>query len=304
MKLVIVGLGNQGKKRQVLIEEQVVATVDPFAPDANYRAVEDVPLDAFEAAFVCTPEDTKLRLLQYLLSNGKHVLVEKPLLAKDATSLQKLAEIARDQGVVCYTGYNHRFEPHIVRLKTLLDEETLGTIYRARFFYGNGTARDVRNSAWRDQGMGVLSDLGSHLLDWVMYLFGMPDGQFEMWSCHCFENRAYDHAVFGFKGRPNLELETSLISWRNTVTVDVFGELGSAHIEGLCKWGPSTLTVRKRVFPSGRPEEDVETVECADPTWELEHTYFEQLCKNGRETLDRDLWINAALNNLAGFESR
>ena len=32
-------------------------------------------------------------------------------------------------------------------------------------FYGNGTARLVRDSAWRDQGAGVLPDLGSHLLD-------------------------------------------------------------------------------------------------------------------------------------------
>ena len=302
MNLVIVGLGGQGNKRKVLIEDQVVATVDPFAPDADYRSVEDVSLDAFDAAFVCTPDDNKLDLLRYLLSNGKHVLVEKPLLAEDDTVLGELAELAQHQGVVCYTGYNHRFEPHVVRLKKLLTASTLGTIYRARFFYGNGTARDVRNSAWRDQGMGVLSDLGSHLLDWVMFLFGKPERPFEMWNAQRFENQSYDHVIFGCTGKPNLELEASLISWRNTVTVDVYGELGSAHIDGLCKWGPSTLTVRKRIFPSGRPEEDVKTVECADPTWELEHAYFEQLCNKGCQTMDRDLWINGVLKDLAGSE--
>ena len=41
-------------------------------------------------------------------------------------------------------------------------------------FYGNGTARLVRDSDWRDQGSGVLHDLGSHLLDTVAYWFGQP----------------------------------------------------------------------------------------------------------------------------------
>ena len=38
-------------------------------------------------------------------------------------------------------------------------------------FYGNGTARLVRNSYWRDQGNGVLSDLGSHLVDTSKFFF-------------------------------------------------------------------------------------------------------------------------------------
>jgi hypothetical protein len=94
---------------------------------------------------------------------------------------------------------------------------------------------------------------------------------------------------------PVLEMEVSLVSWRNTFTVDVIGELGSAHINGLCKWGPSTLTVRKRVLPSGRPEEDVTTVSGPDPTWELEYRFFKQLCRTGGTRLEDDIWINAAL---------
>ena len=39
-------------------------------------------------------------------------------------------------------------------------------------FYGNGTARLVRESAWRDAGAGVLPDLGSHLLDTARFWFG------------------------------------------------------------------------------------------------------------------------------------
>src|SRR5262249_14495758 len=147
-----------------------VATVDPVAPDANYRALEDVPLDTYEAALVCTPDHAKHAALAYLLSHGKHVLVEKPLLAAGAATLQELANLASRSNVACYTAYNHRFEPHVRRLKELLDAGTLGEIYLARFFYGNGTAREVQRSSWRDQGAGVLTDLGSHLLDLTLFL--------------------------------------------------------------------------------------------------------------------------------------
>ena len=47
----------------------------------------------------------------------------------------------------------------------------LGKVYHCRMFYGNGTARLVRDSAWRDKGAGVLPDLGSHLLDTINFWF-------------------------------------------------------------------------------------------------------------------------------------
>ena len=236
MRCIIVGVGVQGRKRRAVAGADVVATVDPVAPDANYRTLGDVPLDKYEAALVCTPDHAKHAALAYLLSHGKHVLVEKPLLADDAAPLQELADLAGRSKVACYTAYNHRFEPHVRRLKELLDAGTLGEIYLARFFYGNGTARDVQRSPWRDQGTGVLTDLGSHLLDLTLFLFGPPNGPFVSWGAYRFENRAYDHCAFGVAGKPALEYQVSLLSWRNTFSIDVVGETGSAHVHGLCKW--------------------------------------------------------------------
>ena len=298
MKTIIIGLGGQGRKRLAVAGTEVVATVDPAVPDARYKTVDEVPLDSFEVALVCTPDQAKLEIVQFLLSRGKHVLVEKPLVARDDQPLRQLGALAQARGVVCYTAYNHRFEPHVAPLKRLLERRELGSLYLAKLCYGNGTALDVKRSPWRDQGLGVLSDLGSHLLDPDLFLFGQPEGGFELWSGNRFENRAFDYALFGAAGHPALVLEASLISWRNTFTLDVFGEQGSAHLQGLCKWGPSTLTVRRRVFPSGKPKDEVFTVEGPDPTWELEYRQFKELCRTGGNTLDRDLWINGVLNAL------
>ncbi len=299
MRVVIVGLGVQGKKRQRIAGADVVATVDPVVNVADFTKIEEVPLKTYDAACVCTPDDTKIQLVEYLLNCGKHVLVEKPLLAVHDDVLVRLDEAHRRMGSACYTAYNHRFEPHLVRLKEFIDAQDIGDVYLVRGFYGNGTARDVKGSPWRDRGLGVVADLGSHLLDLALFCFGRPPGLPEVWSANRFENAAFDHVTFGFSGRPVMELEATLLSWRNSFRWDVYGETGSAHVDCLCKWGPSTLTVRKRVYPSGRPQEDTQSLSQADPTWEAEYQYFKQLCRSGGTNLENDRWINLMLQHIA-----
>jgi scyllo-inositol 2-dehydrogenase (NADP+) len=298
MRVIVVGLGVQGNKRRAVAGKDVVATVDPVHPEANYKSLADVPLSAYDAALVCTPDDAKIELLTYLLSNDKHLLVEKPLLAPDNAALEALAKISYSKGAVCYTAYNHRFEPHFVRMKQTIESGQLGNIYCVRMFYGNGTARLVHNSPWRDQGAGVLPDLGSHLLDTALFWFGKPAVPFEIYSCNRFENRSFDHFSFGANGSPVLQLEMTLLNWRNHFYADVLAEKGSAHIQSLCKWGPSTFTRRDRKLPSGRPDEEAVTLVQPDPTWELEYRHFQRLCAGGESNISNDMWINSVLNDL------
>jgi predicted dehydrogenase len=228
------------------------------------------------------------------------VLVEKPLAAEREDDILELEARARRAGVVCYTAYNHRFEPHYVRMRDLIASNDLGRIYSCRMFYGNGTARLVRDSAWRDQGAGVLPDLGSHLLDTCRFWFGDIDEDFRVISARSFENRAPDHVVVaGAAGALRIELEMTLLMWRNDFSCDILAENGTAHIRSLCKWGPSTFTHRRRVLPSGRPPETSVTLVQDDPTWALEYAHFKELCHKGTPTsLANDLWLNRALRRL------
>lgn len=302
MRVVVAGLGIQGRKRQAVAGADVVATVDPVAAGAAYAKIDDVPLGAYDAALVCTPDAAKIPLLTYLVEHGKHVLVEKPLLADDEGALRELERLVRARGVVCYTAYNHRFEPHLVSMKQLLDEGTLGQVYQVSMFYGNGTARDVRNSPWRDKALGVIPDLASHMLDLCLFYFGPVLGEAQPWSCARFENAAFDYFALGFPGgRPRVMLEGTLLSWRNTFSLDVFAENGTAHVFGLCKWGPSSFVVRRRVLPSGKPPEEVRTLEQPDPTWVLEYDHFRALCATGgaeRTNIGNDIWITGVLNGV------
>lgn len=300
MRVIVAGLGVQGHKRRRVAGADFVAAVDPVNTEAQYRRIEDVPLGAYDAVLACIPDEPKVEMLGYLLGNGKHVLVEKPLWAADDKEIERLVALAKNNRVVCYTAYNHRFEPHFVRMRDLIKSGRLGAIYRCRMFYGNGTARLVRDSQWRDQGAGVLPDLGSHLLDTARFWFGDIGEDLSVISSRCFENRSPDHVVLGSHGAtPQLELEMTLLNWRNHFTCDVFAEKGSAHISSLCKWGPSSFTVRTRVLPSGRPPEETVTRVQEDPTWAAEYQHFKELCENGRVgDLADDLWLNRTLRRL------
>src|SRR5579862_301865 len=302
MRCLVVGYGVQGRKRLRVAGADAAGVVDPIAPEAQWRDVRDVPVDRYDAALVCTPDAPKIDILSYLAGAGKHALVEKPLHADADADLARLEAAARKTGVLLYTAYNHRFEPHYVRMRDDIQSGRLGRIYRCRMFYGNGTARLVRESAWRDQGAGVLPDLGSHLLDTIRFWFGELRDDFEVTSASCFENRAPDHVVIQSEGNsPKLELEMTLLSWRNHFTCDVFAEAGSAHIESLCKWGPTTFTRRTRMLPSGRPPEDSITLVQDDPTWALEYTHF---CKQVADGVATDRWLLRAIHRLSAAAVR
>jgi len=281
MKIVLIGLGNQGSKRKKIASSDYIASVDPNNTAADYTDIRQVPLDRFDAALLCTPDTAKSSLIKYLIMRKKHVLVEKPLLLSSTQSFVDLAAMAKKHQTVCYVAYNHSFEPHFINMKKLIQNNTLGKIYHCRLFYGNGTAQSVKSSPWRDTGSGVLADLGSHVLFCLYDWFGeqILKRNFIVQMSRAFETNAPDHVVFAdYHAHMTIEAEVSLLSWQNSFSCDIIAEHGSAHINSLCKWGPSQFIVRQRTLPCGRPTEKINTLVMDDPTWQLEYDYFKNLC--------------------------
>jgi predicted dehydrogenase len=299
MRVVVAGLGVQGYKRRRIAGADFVCDADPRNPEARYKRLEDVAAQSYDAALLCVPDDAKLALIEHLIGHGKHALVEKPLLGSEQ-ELKRLEARARERGVLIYTAYNHRFEPHFVRMRELVRSGELGRLYHCRMFYGNGTARLVRDSEWRDTGAGVLPDLGSHILDTLRFWFEGWDGKLELVAAERFENRAPDHVVVTARGGvPAVDFEVTLLSWRNHFYCDLLAERGSAHIRSLCKWGPAEFILRRRVLPSGRPPEEPHTLVQEDPTWQLEYDWFKRACAERRQTdLATDRYIGRALGKL------
>jgi scyllo-inositol 2-dehydrogenase (NADP+) len=303
MRVLIVGFGVQGRKRSKLLGSMFVGSVDPKAKDATYENISLVPKDSYDVVFLCVPDDQKMELIDFCLQEGKHILVEKPILLEDLSKMKELEVRANKSNTYIYTAYNHRFEPHIKTLKEIIDSKELGKLFLIRMYYGNGTARLVKASEWRDTGLGVVSDLAPHLLD--ILAFFVEQGEMENLSLRTFrfETNAPDHAVVQTRlNGIEVQLEMSLCMWRNSFYCDIIGDMGSAHITSLCKWGPSSLILRKREFPSGKPTEKIVVLEMPDPTWEFEHEYFfNQISNKAPTDLSNDVWIQKALNDLSYF---
>jgi predicted dehydrogenase len=148
----------------------------------------------------------------------------------------------------------------------------------------------------------VVSDLCSHLLDTVLFLFGDGIPKFRLVSLNRFETKSPDHVILHAAGAVDVTLEAMLTSWRNDFHADVYAEAGSAHIQSLCKWGPATFVHRRRVLPSGRPPEESVTLVQDDPTWALEYEHFKRLCRaGGPGNLANDRWIEERLGGIEGL---
>lgn len=297
MRYVLVGLGNIGSKRKAVLGDRCVATVDPFNPDADHRAPSDCPDTAYDAAIVATPNDVKLDLIRHFLDRGKHVLVEKPLTLTPEVADDLRRRSARRRAV-WYTSYNFRFEPHVDALRQRLRDGAIGRVYRVRMVYGNGTAGRIAGT-WRDSRFGVLEDMASHLIDLTGFVFGRFGAEFQVWERRGHELKGFDHCILATSDR-TVVIECSFLSWRNRWRIEVIGERGDLEMDGLTKWGESRLTLRRRQFPSGPPEETCEIVPGPDPTWAADLAHFEQMALAGETSCENDLWISRTIAAAAG----
>ena len=300
MKILIVGLGVQGKKRKNLLNKNLFfASVDNKNKDADFKKIEEAPLKKYDSVFICTPDSEKIKILKYCLKNKKNALIEKPLISNSESEIRELEKKAKKSNLVFYSAYNHRFEPHFINIKKIISSKAIGKIYYCHLFYGNGTAMLVRKNKWRDRGLGVIQDLGPHLMDTIKFWFN-KNLNFKVAIKNKFENKSPDHAIlFSRNKKFFVKLEMSMCMWKNTLRCDIIGSKGSVHLNSLCKWGPSILIFRKRKIPSGYPVERKIVIKKKDPTWELEHKYFTNLVKFKKKTnFSKDIWINKNLKKI------
>ncbi|EOI6584118.1 oxidoreductase [Yersinia enterocolitica] len=122
-----------------------------------------------------TPNDTHFPLAQRALAAGKHVVVDKPFTVtlSQARDLKKQADEA---GLLLSVFHNRRWDSDFLTLKTLLAEGSLGKIVYFESHFDR--YRPEIRQRWREQGgagSGIWYDLGPHLLDQALQLFGLPD---------------------------------------------------------------------------------------------------------------------------------
>ncbi len=296
MKYLIVGYGNIGHKRKETLGKKCVATFDSNPNSgADYQKLDQIPLSIFDAAVLTVPQIPKFELTKYFLSQKKHVLVEKPLIITKSEG-KILTNLGKKNKVIWHTSYNHRFEPNIQKIKSLMERRALGPLYHAYFRYSFGNIQE-RIGTWRETENGVLEEIAPHVIDFIMTFFGYKGKDFKLILKRKVESKIYDHWLYGTADQ-KIMVENSSIIWKNVFSIEIYGKLGSIHMEGLNKWGGSRLIIRKRILPSGVPIEKISATTPPDNTWKKDFAYFEKMVRLNKNSLISDLEVSNALSKI------
>ncbi len=132
--------------------------------------------DVIDLVVVATPNVFHYNMVKESLEAGKNVIVEKPFVPTSSDA-DELIRISAETGKKIFVFHNRRWDGDFLTIKKLLDEEKLGDIkyYEVHF---DRFSPEIKTDAWRDEdipGSGILYDLGSHLIDQALCLFGLPD---------------------------------------------------------------------------------------------------------------------------------
>ena len=124
---------------------------------------------------VTTPSGTHFDLVRQVLETGKNVVVDKPV-AVTSAEIAQLVELATAQNALLVPFHNRRWDSDFQTILKLLHEGSLGRL--VHFESNNDRWRPVTRVAWKDDpalGGGLLLDLGTHLADQALLLFGKPE---------------------------------------------------------------------------------------------------------------------------------
>jgi predicted dehydrogenase len=132
-----------------------------------------------ELVVIATPNIYHFDLAREFLEAGKHVVIEKPFTPTSAEA-DELTHLAKKAGRKIFVYQNRRWDGDFKTIQQVVYQGYLGEIleYEAHF---DRFAPGARRSAWRDEPLpagGVLYDLGSHLIDQALVLFGLPHSVF------------------------------------------------------------------------------------------------------------------------------
>lgn len=124
---------------------------------------------------VAAPNDQHAPLASAALRAGSHVVVDKPF-ALDVAEARELRAIAAEAGKVLSVFHNRRWDSDYLGIKSLIEAGTLGEV--VHFESHIDRFRPHVRDRWRESntpGGGIWYDLGPHLLDQALQLFGVPD---------------------------------------------------------------------------------------------------------------------------------
>ena len=146
-------------------------------PEATIvRSYQEIINDRdIELVIVNTPDFLHFDMAMQAIEAGKHVVVEKPF-TKNSWEAIELINLAKKHGVVLTVYQNRRLDGGFLTVKKVVEEKLLGRLVEFEAHYDR-FRNYIREGSWKEDGearTGVLFNLGSHIVDQTVVLFGIP----------------------------------------------------------------------------------------------------------------------------------
>jgi predicted dehydrogenase len=145
----------------------------------SYPTIEALLEDDVELVIVNTPTATHYEFAKKVLLSGKNIVVEKAFTTTVAEA-EELKQLAESKTLKLSVFQNRRWDSDFKTVKNIMSEGVLGDIVEAEFHFDryNPLLSPKIHKETVNSGSGILKDLGPHLIDQALHLFGMPKSVF------------------------------------------------------------------------------------------------------------------------------
>jgi predicted dehydrogenase len=167
---------NQGFEISAIVERNKNLSRPLYGHSRLFRSYEELINEKdIELIIVNTPDYMHYEHARKAIENGKHVVVEKPFTQKSEEALG-LIELAKAKNLVLSVFQNRRWDGDFLTVKKLIQDNTLGKLvsFEAHF---DRYRNFIQDNTWKEKqasGTGIVYNLGSHLIDQAIVLFGKP----------------------------------------------------------------------------------------------------------------------------------
>jgi scyllo-inositol 2-dehydrogenase (NADP+) len=145
----------------------------------SYATLEELLQDDIDLVIVNTPVETHFEYAKQVLLAGKHAVVEKAFTTTVAEA-QELVNLAKEKGLKLSVFQNRRWDSDFKTVRKVVSDKVLGELVEAEFHFDryNPLLSVKGHKETVNSGAGILKDLGPHLIDQALFLFGFPQSVF------------------------------------------------------------------------------------------------------------------------------